>query len=115
MGIVMKAFTIYDLRFTSRSGLRFAWVRFCAFCAFSRLWRIPSFSRLSLIALLASMVPAFPPVVSGAEPFFFLQLSDPQFGMFANDKNFVQETANHELAVATVNRLRPAFVIVTGD
>lgn len=50
-----------------------------------------------------------------AEPFFFIQLSDPQFGMFTDNTNFTQETANFEFAAATVNRLKPAFVIVTGD
>ena len=50
-----------------------------------------------------------------ADPFFFIQLSDPQFGMFTGDKDFVQETANFEFAVATVNRLKPAFVVITGD
>ena len=50
-----------------------------------------------------------------AEPFFFIQLTDPQFGMFTDDKDFVQETANFEFAVAAVNRLRPAFVVITGD
>ena len=49
------------------------------------------------------------------EPFFFIQITDPQFGMFADNTNFTQETANAEFAVATINRLRPAFVIVTGD
>lgn len=52
---------------------------------------------------------------AAAEPFFFIQLTDPQFGMFAGNSNFVQETANCEFAVATVNRLHPAFVVVTGD
>jgi 3',5'-cyclic AMP phosphodiesterase CpdA len=50
-----------------------------------------------------------------AAPFFFIQLTDPQFGMTTSDKGFAQETANLEFAVATANRLRPAFVIVTGD
>ncbi len=50
-----------------------------------------------------------------AEPFFFVQLSDPQFGMFTENKSFAQETVNFEFAVATVNRLRPAFVVITGD
>lgn len=50
-----------------------------------------------------------------APPFFFIQLSDPQFGMFTGNTNFVQETANFEFAVATINRLKPAFVVVTGD
>lgn len=50
-----------------------------------------------------------------AEPLFFMQLTDPQFGMWTSDADFQQETANFEFAVATANRLRPAFVIVTGD
>lgn len=53
--------------------------------------------------------------LEAAEPFFFIQLSDPQFGMYAANANFEQETANFEFAIATVNRLKPAFVIVTGD
>jgi predicted phosphodiesterase len=47
--------------------------------------------------------------------FFFLQFSDPQFGMFTDNKDFAQETANFEFAVASANRLHPAFLIVTGD
>jgi serine/threonine-protein phosphatase CPPED1 len=48
-------------------------------------------------------------------PFFFIQMSDPQFGMYTGDRGYAQETANFEFAVATANRLKPAFVIVTGD
>jgi len=51
----------------------------------------------------------------GAKPFFFIQLSDPQFGMNARNADCQQETANFEFAIATANRLKPAFVIVTGD
>lgn len=50
-----------------------------------------------------------------AKPFFFIQLTDPQFGMFTTNRDFAQETANFEFAVATINRLHPAFVVVTGD
>ena len=50
-----------------------------------------------------------------APPFFFVQMSDPQFGMFTADKDFAQETLNFELAIATANRWHPAFVVVTGD
>jgi len=64
---------------------------------------------LSLAALTRSSV------VAAEEPFFFIQLSDPQFGMYSADKEFAQETANFEFAVATVNRLKPAFVVITGD
>ncbi|HNQ73384.1 MAG TPA: metallophosphoesterase [Verrucomicrobiota bacterium] len=53
--------------------------------------------------------------VAATEPFFFVQLSDPQLGMFTDNRDFTQETANLEFAVATINRLRPAFVVVTGD
>jgi len=48
-------------------------------------------------------------------PLYFVQLSDPQFGMYSGNKGFEQETANFEFAVASVNRLKPAFVVVTGD
>lgn len=46
---------------------------------------------------------------------FFVQMSDTQFGFSNNDIDFVQDTANAEFAVVTINRLKPAFVIVTGD
>lgn len=54
-------------------------------------------------------------LAGAAEPFFFIQLTDPQFGMFTSNRDFAQETANFEFAVATVNRLRPKFVVITGD
>lgn len=50
-----------------------------------------------------------------AEPFFFVQASDPQFGMYTANKDFRQETANWEFVIASVNRLKPAFLVVTGD
>ncbi len=46
---------------------------------------------------------------------FFIQMSDPQFGMTTSNHSFAQETANYEFAIATANRLKPKFVIVTGD
>src|SRR6476646_8388734 len=50
-----------------------------------------------------------------AEPFSFIQMSDPQFGMYAGNKSFEHETANFEFAIAAANRLHPKFVVVTGD
>lgn len=50
-----------------------------------------------------------------ADPLTFIQMSDPQFGMYTENKSFEQETANFEFALATANRLKPAFVVVTGD
>ncbi len=49
------------------------------------------------------------------QPFFFIQISDPQFGMFPVNKNIFQETQLFEKAIAHINRLEPAFVINTGD
>ena len=53
-------------------------------------------------------------------PFFFIQLSDPQFGLFearglARGDGTFPETALYEKAIAAANGLRPAFVVVTGD
>jgi 3',5'-cyclic AMP phosphodiesterase CpdA len=42
-------------------------------------------------------------------------MSDPQFGMYEKDQGFTHETANFEFAIATANRLKPAFVVITGD
>jgi serine/threonine-protein phosphatase CPPED1 len=62
--------------------------------------------RLLLLVLLASKVqPAG----------FFLQMSDPQFGMYTENRDFAQETVNFEFAIATANRLRPKFVVICGD
>ena len=74
------------------------------------------------------------------EDSFFIQMADPQFGMFASVSGmpeseilelrrtmgikvrkapkitgFADETALYEKAIAAANRLKPAFVAVTGD
>jgi 3',5'-cyclic AMP phosphodiesterase CpdA len=66
---------------------------------------------LALALVLAVTTPA----QQATPPFSFIQLSDPQFGFFNNDIDFPQETANFEFAVANVNRLKPDFVVITGD
>ncbi len=72
-------------------------------------------------------------------PFHFIQLADPQFGMFASlsgkteeeitefrragltvrpapkIEGFERETALFEKAIAEANRLRPDFVVTCGD
>ncbi len=50
-----------------------------------------------------------------AADLFFVQMSDPQFGMNTDNKDFAQESANFEFAIASANRLKPAFVVVCGD
>jgi 3',5'-cyclic AMP phosphodiesterase CpdA len=49
------------------------------------------------------------------DSFFFIQMSDPQFGMFTDNKNFEKETVNFTKAIQDANRLQPAFVVITGD
>jgi 3',5'-cyclic AMP phosphodiesterase CpdA len=65
--------------------------------------------KLALLSLL------FAAGAGQASDFFFLQMSDPQFGMNTADGEFSQETANFEFAIANANRLKPAFVVVCGD
>ena len=69
--------------------------------------------RLRLATTLALMV--FAAGHARAAEDFFIQATDLQFGMFANDVNFTQETANFEFLIANANRLHPRFVIVCGD
>lgn len=52
---------------------------------------------------------------ANAKPFYFIQMADPQFGMFSGNKNFIQETKNFKRAIEDANLLKPSFVIVCGD
>lgn len=56
-----------------------------------------------------------PGLCAGQKGLTFLQMSDPQFGMYTANRDFAQETANFEFAIATANRLHPAFVVICGD
>jgi 3',5'-cyclic AMP phosphodiesterase CpdA len=67
------------------------------------------------LILLAALLFVAPTLHAQTGAFLFIQLSDTQFGMYTGDREFAQETANFEFAVATINRLRPAFVVITGD
>jgi 3',5'-cyclic AMP phosphodiesterase CpdA len=55
------------------------------------------------------------PMGARAQDQFFVEMADPQFGMYTNNIGFAQETANFEFAIKTVNRLHPAFVVISGD
>lgn len=48
-------------------------------------------------------------------PWFFIQLTDPQFGMYESNAGFEKETILYEKAVAQINSLIPDFVVITGD
>ena len=49
-----------------------------------------------------------------ATPFFFIQVTDPQFGFFEENKGFSRETELYEKAINAINRLNPEFVVITG-
>ena len=66
----------------------------------------------SFFALLSLIAEGALAQASGS---FFVQLADPQFGAFTGDRDFAQETANYEYAIANIDRLRPAFVVICGD
>jgi len=48
-------------------------------------------------------------------PWFFIQITDPQFGMFTKNEGFEKETVLYEKAVVSINKLQPDFVVITGD
>ncbi len=85
-----------------------------------------------LLVALALLVPGAARVEDASaetspEPFFFVQMADTQFGFFAtplllaiagrswNGDDVAREAALFERAIAHVNRLRPAFVVLCGD
>jgi serine/threonine-protein phosphatase CPPED1 len=71
--------------------------------------------RKSLAWILGSLVAGAFLCLGQALPTHFILLGDPQFGMYSTNADFAQEAANYEFAVATVNRLKPGFVVVLGD
>src|SRR5882757_1928134 len=79
------------------------------------LRRVPIVMMKTLLSLLVIGITTVVPSATGAQEFFFLQMSDPQFGMYTGNASFAQESANLEFAIATANRLRPAFVVMSGD
>jgi 3',5'-cyclic AMP phosphodiesterase CpdA len=52
---------------------------------------------------------------NNASPFFFIQVTDPQFGMYSSNNGFEKETELYEKTVNEINRLKPDFVVITGD
>lgn len=77
---------------------------------------LKEFRTFRKIALIFSFIFLLTCVGFGQKsPWFFAVLSDPQMGMFANDRDFAQETANLEFVIANLNRLHPRFVVVCGD
>lgn len=68
---------------------------------------------LTLLLFISAGV--FAQTKSPEDPWFFIQITDPQFGMFENNNGFEKESVLYEKAVEEVNRLKPDFVVITGD
>lgn len=69
---------------------------------------------LYFIYILVLVLPA--PVLSkGVSPFFFIHLSDPQLGFKEANKNINFEVEAMNKAIDVINRLKPPFIIITGD
>ena len=66
---------------------------------------------LLVLSLLAMLLPA---TAESQQPWFFAVLSDPQFGMYTDNGEFSQETANFEFAIATRARLIDRFTAALG-
>jgi serine/threonine-protein phosphatase CPPED1 len=74
--------------------------------------------KIAIISLIISLIiagTAWAQKKSQHAPWFFIQLTDPQFGMFDNNASFEKETVLYEKAVTGINRLKPDFVVITGD
>jgi serine/threonine-protein phosphatase CPPED1 len=50
-----------------------------------------------------------------SSPYFFIQMSDPQFGFIESENGTWKETELYEKAVKEINRLKPDFIVITGD
>ena len=60
--------------------------------------------------LFASMVGC-----TSSQPYFFVHITDTQLGMMENNAGFSQESEMIAHTVLEINRLNPAFVVITGD
>lgn len=49
------------------------------------------------------------------KPYFFIQVTDTQFGMYSGNMDFTKETELYSKVVEAINRLDPDFVVFTGD
>ena len=73
--------------------------------------------RKKIISVVCFLLAVFvsPGIAADSTPFFFLQLSDPQFGFMDNNKSISAETEAMNKAVTAINQLKPPFVVITGD
>lgn len=98
--------------FLNSSPCRARWLRALEFSVLA--WALPAAAQPPVTPPAAPAAAADAPTAGAG--YYFVQTADPQFGFFTgNPKMFQQETVNFEFVVASINRLRPAFVVVCGD
>lgn len=73
---------------------------------------IGNLSSLLIITFLLSSC-ASSRITRNISPYFFIQLSDPQLGFYPD--SLKKEIARYERAAKEINRLKPDFVVITGD
>jgi len=77
--------------------------------------RIRSIPLIKVLSVLVFTITLYGQERGSAYPFFIVQMSDPQFGFIENNKGFSRESELYGKAVDAVNRIRPDFVVITGD
>lgn len=70
------------------------------------------FAKLAALLLAVTVVACNGPK---EQTHFFVQISDPQLGFINESEDFTPEQKNMEQIAAAVNRLRPDFVVFSGD
>ncbi len=73
--------------------------------------RIRSIALIAFLALIISCAA----IAAPKDAFFFVQLADPQMGFNNQNRDMIPEIEHFTKAVAAINRLKPAFVLMTGD
>lgn len=75
-------------------------------------WLRPVAYGVSLLAILAASAPL---LWSQARTIVFMQIADPQMGMFSDNHGSQQEIRNLSAVVDRANHIRPAFLVICGD
>lgn len=72
-------------------------------------------ARILAIALVLLALVAGAALAANDAPFFFVQLADTQMGFTNKNVDMIPEIEHFTAAVEHINRLKPAFVLISGD
>lgn len=68
-----------------------------------------------LFVILLCMLFAIGAYAGDKSGFFFIQIADTQLGFTTQNKDLGPDIATFERAIENINRLKPAFVVISGD